>query len=233
MPLFTKPLIALIAICALAAGVANGKDKPYKTKPGRWVTLFDGKSTQALRGYKMEGFPSCWKVERGTLQAIATSGAVTDLITKEKFHDFELECQWKISPGGNSGIIYRVSEEKKTSWQTGPEYQLLDNTKHKDGGNPKTSSGALYAMIGPASQQIKPVGKWNTTKIVIKDNHVEHWLNGKKVVEYDWGSEALKTLIADSKFKSLPLFASQEAGHIAFQHHHNEVWFKKIKVRSL
>jgi len=229
----TKSLLTVFIASLLLADGARAADKNAPPKKGKWIVLFDGKSTAALRGYKMEGLPDCWKVTDGTLQTVATKEAVTDVITKEKFHDFELVCDWRMSPGGNSGIIYRVSEDKTHPWETGPEYQLLDDTKANDGKNPKTSAGSLYAMIAPANKELKPVGEWNTTRIIIKNNHVEHWLNGKKILEYTWGSDELKALIAQSKFKDKPLFATQESGHIDFQHHHHDVWFKNIKICPL
>lgn len=200
-----------------------------------WTVLFDGKSTDQLRGYKMEGFPDKgWKVEAGALKTIV-GGKEVDLITKDKFQNFEFEVEWKTSPGGNSGIIYNVLEEPSQSYETGPEMQVLDDDKHPDGKTPKTSAGALYALIAPsAEKKLKPVGEWNQARLVIKNKHVEHWLNGVKIVEYEWGSDELKALIAKSKFKDMPLFAkSTVGGHIALQHHGQEVWYRNLKIRKL
>ena len=160
-------------------------------------------------------------------------GDEVDLVTREKFEDFELQLDWRISPGGNSGVIYRVSEDFPQSYNTGPEMQVLDDAKHKDGENPKTSAGALYALIAPKNKILKPVGEWNHARLLVQGNHVEHWLNGSKVVEYELGSQELKSLIADSKFNKMPGFAKEKTGHVCLQHHHDEVWYRNVKIRRL
>ncbi len=232
--------LKLTLLTAAAAVVMTGchtadccKDGSCGKGAGPWKTIFDGKSTEALRGYKMQDFPGeLWKVENGTLHALPGKG--TDLVTKEKYQDFELELEWKVSPGGNSGVIYRVSEQFEQPWFTGPEMQILDDEKHHDGKNPKTSAGALYALIPPnEKKKLKPVGEWNKAKIVMKSNHVEHWLNGEKVVDYLWGSAELKSLVAQSKFKDKPRFMQEDEGFIDFQHHGQEVWLRNIRVRKL
>jgi hypothetical protein len=198
-----------------------------------WTILFDGKSTDALRGFKRKDFPGAnWVIDDGALKTVP--GQDVDLVTKEKYKDFELEFEWKVRPGGNSGVMYRVSEEGQAPWHTGPECQVLDDDKHPDGKNPKTSAGSLYALVAPnSSRKLKPVGEWNQAKISLKNGHVEHWLNGAKVVEYEWGSPEIKKRIAESKFKDLPHFMKEDEGYIDFQHHGDEVWYRKIRVRKL
>jgi hypothetical protein len=206
---------------------------PTLAKKGKWKVLFDGKSTDAWRGFRQDSFPGkVWKVEDGTLRTIV-GGESRDIVTREKYGDFELKLEWKISPGGNSGIIYLVSEDFDQTYQTGPEMQVLDDAKHADGKNPKTSAGALYALIAPVNKVLKPVGGWNKVRIIVHNGHVEHWLNGKKVLAYDLGSEQLKPLIGASKFKEFPRFAQNREGHIALQYHGDEVWYRKIRIRSL
>ncbi len=196
------------------------------------VVLFDGKSADAFRGYKRDSFPDKgWRVENGTLKTIV-GGEVVDLVTKEKFDNYDLQLEWRVSPGANSGIIYNVSEAFPSSYNTGLEMQVLDDSKHKDGGNPKTSAGALYALIAPKNKSLQPVGEWNHARLVVDGNHVEHWLNGRKIVEYDLDSKELDALIADSKFNKMPGFAKEKTGHIVLQHHRDEVWFRNIKIRS-
>lgn len=213
---------------------STGQTSSSAKSDSKWITLFNGGSTDALRGYKQEGFPSkAWVIENGALKTIV-GGEKVDLITKEKFKNYELELEWKVSPAGNSGVIYNVAETDGPAWRTGPEMQVLDDSKHRDGGNPKTSAGALYALIAPnSSKTLKPVGEWNKAKLIIKNNHVEHWLNGAKVVEYEWGSPAIKALIAQSKFKDMPRFMQESEGHIALQHHGEEVWYRNIRIRRL
>jgi hypothetical protein len=200
---------------------------------GKWEVLFDGQATDAWRGYKRADFPAKgWAVEGGTLKTIV-GGDRADLVTRKKYRDFELELEWRVAPGGNSGVFYRVSEEFQEVWHTGPEVQVLDDDRHRDGKNPKTSAGSLYALLAPAGKVLKPVGEFNRMRIIARGRHVEHWLNGKKVVEYELGSESLKGLILESKFKDLPRFAQEPEGHIALQHHGEEVWYRNIRVRPL
>ena len=198
-----------------------------------WIVLFDGKSADAFRSYKGDSFPDkAWAVEDGTLKTIHSDSPV-DLVTKEIFESFDLRLEWRISPGGNSGVMYHVSEDFDNPWQTGPEMQVLDDDKHGDGKNPKTSAGALYALIAPTNKHLKPVGEWNSVRLLVQGKHVEHWLNGNKIVEYELGSDELAALIAKSKFKHMPRFAQETSGHIDLQHHHDIVWYRNIKVRRL
>jgi hypothetical protein len=206
---------------------------PAIAKKGKWKVLFDGKSTAAWRGYKSDTFPDkAWKVEDGTFKTIV-GGDSRDLLTREKYHDFELELQWRVAPGGNSGIIYLVSEDFEQTWHTGLEMQVLDDAKHNDGKEPKTSAGALYALIAPSNKVLHPAGEWNKARLVVLNGHVEHWLNGKKLLDYDLGSDQLKSLIAESKFKEFPRFAQNREGFVALQHHGEEAWYRKIRIRTL
>ena len=206
---------------------------PAMAKKGKWKILFDGKSTDAWRGFRQDDFPNkTWKVEDKTLRTIVGSES-RDIITREKYRDFELKLEWKIAPGGNSGIIYLVSEDFDQTYQTGPEMQVLDDAKHRDGKDPKTSAGALYALIAPVNKVLKPVGRWNRVRLIVHNGHVEHRLNGKKILDYDLGSDQLKQLIAISKFKDFPRFAQNQEGYVALQYHGDEVWYRKIRIRSL
>ncbi|HXM35489.1 MAG TPA: DUF1080 domain-containing protein, partial [Pyrinomonadaceae bacterium] len=192
-----KKLAWLVLILAIGCS-------PALAKKGKWKVLFDGKSTDAWRGFRQDSFPGkVWKIEGGTLRTIV-GGEARDLITREKFRDFELELEWKISAGGNSGVIYLVSEDFDQTYQTGPEMQVLDDAKHRDGKDPKTSAGALYALIAPVNKVLRPVGQWNKVRLIVHNGHVEHRLNGKKLLDYDLGSDQLKSLIAKSKFKDFP-----------------------------
>jgi hypothetical protein len=198
-----------------------------------WKVLFDGKSTDAWRAFGRDSFPTKgWVVENGTLKTVV-GGDRVDIITKDTYKDFDLELEWKVAPGGNSGVMYDVSEDEKETYFTGPEMQVLDDDLHADGKNPKTSAGALYALVAPVGKTLKPVGEFNRARIVKKGNHVKHWLNGKKIVEYELGSPELAKLIAESKFKDMPRFAKEGQGHIALQHHGQEVWYRKVRIRRL
>ena len=221
-------LITLILAASATVCVAGG---PAQSK-GKWQVLFDGKSTDAWRGYKQQTFPTeGWTVEGGALKAAA--GGHGDIVTKETYGDFELELEWRVSPGANSGVFYRATEDEDAIYWSAPEMQVLDDTKHEDGKNPKTSAGSLYALIAPAGKTLKPVGEWNKARIVVRNNHVEHWLNGKRVVAYDLGSPALDALIKDSKFAPHAGFAKAAQGHIGLQNHGDAVWFRNIRIRRL
>ena len=196
-----------------------------------WVVLFDGKIVKGLRAYKQSGFPDTWEIVDGTLKTIPGHGV--DLISDEIYKNFELELEWKVPEGGNSGIFYFATEEGDNIWQSAPEMQVLDDEKHTDGKNTLTSAGALYAMIAPSASVVKPVGSFNQVRIKVKDNHVEHWLNGTKIVEYVYGSDMMWDLVAKSKFSTMPQFAKASEGHIGLQGDHGVIWYKNIRIRRL
>ena len=219
----------LLAIVLLIATSAITEAKP------KWHVLFDGKSVSEWRGFRRETFPSkCWVIEE---QSIKTVGGCdksdqVDIVTKEKYRNFELEFEWRVAPGANSGVIYLISEDQDQTWKAGPEMQVLDDDKHPDGKKPTTSAGSLFDLIAPTNKTLRPVGEYNKARLVIHNGHVEHWLNGSKILEYDLGSAELKALIAKSKFKSFPRFAQNSEGVIALQYHGDDVWYRKIRIRS-
>lgn len=201
-----------------------------------WQLLFDGKSMENFRGFRKGEVPSAWQVEDGAIALAGEHGG--DLITKDQYKNFELSIDWKISEGGNSGIMYHVSEDTvyHNTYNSGPEMQVLDDERHPDakmGVNGNRQAGALYDLIPLSTPAVKPAGQWNTATLLVKDGHVEHWLNGKKVVEYEIGSPQWDSLIEKSKFAPMKGFGREEQGHIALQDHGNKVWFKNIKVRVL
>ena len=196
-----------------------------------WTVLFDGKTVKGLRGYKQSGFPDSWEVVDGTLKTVPGHGI--DLISEEVYKNFELELEWKVPKGGNSGIFYFATEEGNYIWQSAPEMQVVDDEKHTDGKNTLTSAGALYALIAPSANVVKPVGEFNQVRIKVKNNHVEHWLNGTKIVEYVYGSDMMWDLVAKSKFNKMPLFSKASEGHIGLQGDHGLIWYKNIRIRRL
>src|SRR2546428_4149750 len=226
-------LILSLILASLPAASFSLYGADAKAKPGKWKVLFDGKSVNKWRGYKMDSFPDhSWKVEGGALKTIAGAEG-PDIVSKEKFANFELEWEWKVSRGANSGIMSRVSEDSAAPYETGPEMQVLDDDKHADGRDPKTSAGSLYALMAPKNKKLKPVGEWNKVRIVVQGKQVAHWLNGVKVVEFELGSAELNQLIARSKFNDMPRFGKEKTGFIDLQHHGDEVWYRKIRVRRL
>ena len=199
-------------------------------KADGWQLLFDGKDLDGWRGFREQTAPDGWQAVDGT---ITRAGDGPDLITDKKYANFELALQWKVPRGGNSGVIYRVTEEQGATYMSGPEMQVLDDAHHPDGFNPKTSAGSAYALYGPTEKAVNPYGVWNRARLVVKGNHVEHWLNGKKVVEYELNSEDWKQHLADSKFANTKPYGQATEGFIALQNHGDRVQFRDIKIKPL
>ena len=166
---------------------------------------------------------------------MTTSDApVADLVTRDEFGDFELEIEWKIGEAGNSGILYRGSEEYDHIYWSAPEYQLLDDTKASDNKSRLTCAGAAYALYPSPAGHLKPVGEWNATRIVARGAHVEHWLNGAKLVEYELWSPDWEQKVQASKFKDWPNYGRAKRGHIALQGDHSgTLAFRNIRIRTL
>lgn len=222
-------LAAILATRALFAGEPNTLTKEEQS--AGWKLLFDGKTTAGWRGLEKDDMPDGWVAEDGALHRKSKS---TDIVTVGKFEQFDLQFEWKISPGGNSGVKYFIREKRDGGLgAVGHEYQVLDNEKAEDRKKPSHLAGALYDVIVPQNSKPNPVGEWNTSRILVSGNHVEHWLNGAKTVEYDLDSDALKKLVAESKFKSSPYFVSRIKTPILLQDHGDEVWFRNIKIREL
>lgn len=196
-----------------------------------WHTLFDGTSLAAFRGYKSDSVPAGWHIVDGTL---TKSGSVGDLVTRDKFGDFELAFDWKLGPGGNSGVMYRVTEEYDHMYWSGPEYQLLDDAGHPDGKNRLTAAGSAYAVYPSPAGVVKPANQWNSSLIVVKGNHVQHWMNGQKLLEYDLQSPDWKAKVKASKFSAWPNYGLARTGYIGIQGDHDGVLsLRNIKVREL
>lgn len=213
-----------------------------------WKLLFDGKSLNGWRGFGLNEAPGGWIVEEGTIKILPKTNwprqadgqpiLGADLITVETFDNFELVWDWKIGPGGNSGIKYNVSEELSIKYPPegcalGFEYQMIDDSGLSER-SMHNSTGALYDLVPPAKDKLlKSVGEYNASRILFKGNYVEHWLNGKKVLEYNIESSSFESLIQKSKFHDIPGFADKKKGHIVLQDHAEEAWFKNIKIRRL
>lgn len=221
---------------AMPTGSCQGGDDVNqltdKERADGWKLLFDGKTTKGWRGFHKGTVPDGWRAIDGALVRAEPAG---DIITTDQFESFELAVEWKISEGGNSGIFFRVAEDDKVKavYETGPEFQVLDNAKHQDGRSPLTSAGSNYALHAPKRDVTRPVGQWNQARIIVNGNHVEHWMNGEKIVEYDLGSAEWQTLVKNSKFGTMPRYGKEAKGHIALQDHGDRVEYRNIKIRSI
>lgn len=215
--------MACLVVLSLAAHSAEAAGQP-------WEQLLGDDCQELWQGYKDAAWPASWTVEDGVLARTEGGG---DLMTAATYADFELQLEWKISPGGNSGIMYRVSTGDDAPYFSGPEYQILDNDAHRDGKNITTSTGSLYALYAPEHNVVRPVGEWNSTRIVVRGNHVEHWLNDKKVVDCEIGNDDWNERVKNSKFAKWAKFGKNREGHIALQDHGDPVWYRNIRVRRL
>jgi hypothetical protein len=187
-------------------------------------------NSSAWRGYRLDGFPAeSWAVEGPVLRALPEAQPVS-LVSRERFADFDLTLEWQLPVGGNSGVMYRVSEEQEAPWQSGPEMQLLDDANHSDGRVPETSCGALYAVYAPQNVPACPPGVFNVARISVQGSRVEHWLNGVRVLACDLASDEFRARVAHSKFSRFPQFARRNDGHLVLQHHGTEVSFRNIRV---
>ena len=233
-------LLAAALILSASPGAARAAEPSgpntltAKEQADGWKLLFDGKSTAGWRRYKGKSPGDKWQVLGGALVFKPKDGKVGgDIITTDQFESFELAIDWKVTPGANSGVMYRVAEDEPAAYMTGPEYQILDNARHRDGKNPKTSAASCYALYAPVKDLTKPVGEWNHGRIVVNGDRVEHWLNGTKVVTFAFGNDDWSRLVSGSKFNEWKRFGTVKRGHIDLQDHGDEVAFRNIKVKVL
>jgi len=200
------------------------------TGSGAWRPLFDP-TMSAWRGYKETGMPAGWKFADGVVSKTISSN---DIITRDEFQNFEMTFDWKLHPGGNAGVFYRGDESGQKIYFTGPEYQLLDDAGHPDGKSRLTSAGADYALYPSPAGVVKPADQWNSSRIVVQGNHVEHWLNGQKVVEYEFGSPDWEKRLKASKFATAPKYGRLPRGHIGLQgDHQGELAIRDMRIRVL
>jgi len=228
-------LVGLLALVGVTPVMAQEPAQPLNTlsaaeRQAGWKLLFDGQTTKGWRGYQKKDMPAGWVIEDGTLTRAAPAG---DIITEKQYRDFELTLEWKISEGGNSGIMYRVTEGAEASYETGPEMQVLDDARHADGHNRLTSAGSAYGLYAAPAGIVKPAGEWNRVRIIVQGHHVEHWLNGTKVVAYELESPDWEARVAASKFRQWPGYGRAPKGHIALQDHGDRVWYRNIKIREI
>jgi hypothetical protein len=219
-------LLFLSTVYSLAAEPAPNTLTDEEKSAG-WKLLFDGKSMAGWRNFKKTDVGPGWKIVDGAMTR-ADKGA-GDILTVDPYGSFELSLEYNISKGGNSGIMYHVTEEAGTPWQTGPEVQVQDN---KDGHDPQLS-GWLYQLYKPDTDSTKPSGEWNQVRLVITPAKCEHYMNGVKYVEYVKGSKDWDERVAKSKFAKFPLFGKPTSGFICLQDHGNLVSYRNVKIRVL
>jgi hypothetical protein len=232
MRTFSKSSSIVWYLLGLALGLPVGGAEHNTLTPSQqaagWRLLFDGRTTQGWRGYKKSTFPEQgWVVRDGWLvkEANVRGG---DIISVDQFTDFELEWEWKISPRGNNGVKYFITEAGGGA--TGHEYQMMDDL----GKTGKGSTGSFYDVLPPALEKpMKPAGGINQSRIVVRGDHVEHWLNGARILEYECGSPAVMAAVAQSKFRNIEGFGRKIDGHILLTDHRDECWFRNIRIRIL
>jgi len=231
-------MLPLAALCATTeagdagSGVARPNTLASAEKAEGWKLLFDGKTTAGWHRFKSALFPAKgWVVQDGWLHNLAQGGG--DIVSAGEYDHFELKWEWKIAPGGNSGLKYFVIDNRRSA--LGHEYQMIDDLRNGDarGGQGKHVTASFYDVLAPTVKPpIKAPGEINESRILVKGNHVEHWLNGVKVLEYECGRPAVEAAVAKSKFRNLPGFGTCLKGHILLQDHGAEVWFRNLKIRA-
>jgi hypothetical protein len=225
-----------VALWLAAAGAVSGaaaNQLSDEEKAAGWKLLFDGQTTSGWRTFKKDTFPTTgWAVEDGWLHCLNRSGG--DIISRPEFEQFDLRWEWKIGHAANSGVKYFVTEARPTA--LGHEYQLLDDANALDArqDNNKHITASFYDVLPPATPlPLKPLGEINLSRILVSGNHVEHWLNGTKVLEYELGSDTVLAAVAHSKFKAVAGFGTRIKGHLLLQAHGGEVFFRNLKIRDL
>ena len=227
-------ILAVLAATAAAAGAPRDQTRP---SPSGWIALFDGRTLDGWRGYRRpDASATRWKVEDGTLTLPPAAGEDTrgalDIISVRTFTHFDIEWEWRIARGGNSGVKYFVLEDRAAA--IGHEYQLIDDERHPDAKiGPHRQTASLYDVLAPSNRPLKAAGAWNTSRVLVDGLWVEHWLNGRRVLRYELGSPALRDAIAKSKFKDVERFGTLQDGHILLQDHGDQVWFRTIRIRPL
>ena len=233
--LFVLGAAGMLASCR-AGGTVNTAPMPANRlsaaeRGAGWKLLFDGRTTAGWRGYRSDAVPSAWRVVDGTLTKSTGTG---DILTRDQYQDFELRFDWKLGTGGNSGVFYRSGEEYDHVYWTGPEYQLLDDANAPDGRNRLTSAGSAYGLYPAPAGIVRPANEWNSSRIVVRGHHVEHWMNGQKLLEYELMSPDWEAKVAASKFAPWPHYGRLAKGYIGIQGDHNGVLsLRNIMIREL
>lgn len=227
----TALLLAPLLV-AFTLGAADSNHLSNEEKAAGWKLLFNGKDTTGWRTYGRQAGPGPgWVVKDGTLRKVAKSNG-GNIITSEQFSDYEFSWEWRLASNANSGVKYLVTENRPGA--PGYEYQMIDEKGSASKAHGKHKTASFYDVLPvPGEKKLNPAGEWNNSRIVVKGNHVEHWLNGSKVLEFELGSEQVKAAVAKSKFSNSPQFGEKITGHIMLTDHGDEAWFRNIKIREL
>ena len=200
---------------------------PAPAERDGWKSLFDGTSLTQWRGYKQPAAPAGWRSVDGTLVRVDGGG---DLVSIDTFENFEFAFEWQIAAGGNSGVMFHVSENFEAPYHTGPEYQILDNARHPDGRLPQTRAGSNFGLHAPVRDVAHPAGEWNAARLAVRDGVVEHWLNGVRVVKYRLWDDDWKARVGISKFSQWPNYGLEKRGHLVLQDHGDRVAFRNLWI---
>lgn len=232
--------IGMIVFSILTSCTEVSKDNTLskQEKAEGWKLLFDGETTHGWRGYYATEIPAAWSAVDGTLMSAGEGGDMGgDIITIDKYENFDLKLDWKLSPEGNSGILYHVVEgpELEATYYSGPEYQLIDDIGFPGGVTPLNSTGADYAMTPADTTQkvLNPIGSWNSSRIVFDKGHVIYYLNGKKVVEFTAWTDEWNEKVQKGKWKNYPAYGKAKTGFVGLQDHGSKIWFRNIKIKEL
>jgi hypothetical protein len=227
--MMTAVLFGAHAGRGMSAAQATMNTISTKERAEGWRLLFDGRTMTGWRGFRQQTLPPGWQAIDGELTRVGEAG---DIVTVDEFDDFELTLEWKLSPNGNSGLFYRVTEDDEVMWHVAPEYQIIDNA-YKEPLKPVQYTGANYDLHPPSRDVTKPIGAWNKTRLLVRGAHVEHWLNGVKVVEYELWTPDWEQRVRGSKFKDYATYGRARRGHIGLQDHGDRAAYRNIKIRSL
>lgn len=228
--------LSMIATVACATSNSASGSPPVNSLSAEeqregWKLIFDGSTTAGWRNYRKQDIGSGWQVVDGALTRAGDNAG--DIVTNDKYRDFELALDWRVAEGGNSGIFYRATEEGNSIWESAPEMQVLDDARHSDGKSPLTSAGSNFALYEAPRGISRPAGEWNAARLIVNAKHVEHWLNGKKLLEYEFGSSEWLDRLSKSKFRSMNLYGTATEGHIGLQDHGDRVEFRNIRIKVL
>lgn len=227
-----SPAVLVVLIQGLLPGIGFSQTPAPLIPLKPWKPLLDNRVDLHWTGFKKPSFPEKgWSMVEGALKH-AKNGGGGDIVSKEQFSDFELEWEWVIGPGGNSGIKYFIIDERGGA--IGHEYQMLDDYGQKEKGRiGKGSTGSFYDVLPPVDPPLKPAGQTNYSRILVQGHYVEHWLNGRRILQYELNSPEVKSAVAKSKFKEVAGFGAKTKGRILLQDHGGEVWFRNIRIREL